>query len=229
MRPVFGRRVPRIDRRVVLDARVGAAPSGIGDPRSSSSASPVSTTAPSGRALTLAAGLGGLHERVGDAHRVGFAFLVLDRAPVGRVQRHVVAGRLEHRPGLLLAAPCTSELLDVGVIDVQDDHLGRAPRLPPDLIVPADASAPRMNENWPARVARPWRLLLGGAQAQRSRPARAAAEDDALAADPVEDVFSIESSIQRTNRPSTCAFSSKPTLNETGLLKERRAGRQGSP
>ena len=60
--------------------------------------------------------------------------------------------------------------------------------LPPDLIVPADASAPRMKQTGPGRVAALRELLLRGAQPREvDAGARAAAEDDALAADPVED------------------------------------------
>ena len=60
--------------------------------------------------------------------------------------------------------------------------------LPPDLIVPADASAPRMNDTGPGGVAALRQLLLRGAQLREvDAGARAAAEDDALAPDPVED------------------------------------------
>jgi len=36
------------------------------------------------------------------------------------------------------------EVLQVGVVDVEDHHLGARRVLPPDLMVPAEASAPRM-------------------------------------------------------------------------------------
>ena len=60
--------------------------------------------------------------------------------------------------------------------------------LPPDLIVPADASAPRMNETGPVAVPPPSRCF--GARADLGEVdarARTALEDDALFGVPVED------------------------------------------
>ena len=66
----------------------------------------------------------GLHELVGDAHRV-VRVLVLDAEAVGAVEVHVEAGVAQH-PGLaLLLGLAPHELLDVGVVGVEDDHLRR--------------------------------------------------------------------------------------------------------
>jgi hypothetical protein len=51
IRPVFGQRVPRVDRRVVLDARVGALPRRLGDLPQQAARVDVSTTVPSVRAV----------------------------------------------------------------------------------------------------------------------------------------------------------------------------------
>src|SRR5206468_3054804 len=70
-------------------------------------------------------GLRLLHELVGHAYRV-VRVLELDRLPGLAVQAHVVAG-LAERPSLLLflgLAP--DEFVYVGMIRVEDDHLGRA-------------------------------------------------------------------------------------------------------
>ena len=56
-----------------------------------------------------------------------------------------------------LAGLAPDELADVGVVDVEDDHLGGATGLAPDLIVPADASAPRMKLTGPEAVPPPAR------------------------------------------------------------------------
>ena len=66
----------------------------------------------------------GLHELVGDAHRV-VGVLVLDRERVGAVEVHVEPG-VTQRPSLaLLLDLAPDELLDVGMIGVEDDHLRR--------------------------------------------------------------------------------------------------------
>ena len=67
----------------------------------------------------------GLHELVGDPDGV-VGVLVLDRRHVLAVEAHVEAGLLEDPDLLLLAGLDPDELLDVGVVDVEDDHLGGA-------------------------------------------------------------------------------------------------------
>ena len=66
----------------------------------------------------------GLHELVGDPDRV-VGVLVLDRVAVLAVEVHVEAG-VAKRPGLaLLDGLAPDEVLDVGMVGVEDDHLGR--------------------------------------------------------------------------------------------------------
>src|ERR1700704_1577452 len=92
--------------------------------------------------------------------------------------------------------------------------------LPPDLIVPADESAPRMNETgpeaWPPfdscsfEERRSERLTPEPEPPRKMTPSRRIQSR----------IESIESSIERMKHAEHCGFSSKPTLNHTGLLKE---------
>ena len=60
--------------------------------------------------------------------------------------------------------------------------------LPPDLIVPAEASAPRMNDTGPDAVPPPWSLSTDARMLDRFTPgARSTLEDDPLFPVPVED------------------------------------------
>src|SRR6185437_14101800 len=91
--------------------------------------------------------------------------------------------------------------------------------LPPDLIVPAQASAPRMKLTGPE--ARPpfesgstelrmlERLIPEPEPPRKMTPSRRIQSR----------IESIESSIERMKQAEHCGFSSKPTLNQTGLLK----------
>src|SRR5687768_3474108 len=90
--------------------------------------------------------------------------------------------------------------------------------LPPDLIVPAHASAPRMNETGPDAVP----PLLSGSVEPRML--------ERLIPDPEPPrkilpslvfqsrIDSIVSSTERMKQAEHCGFSSKPTLNQTGEL-----------
>src|SRR4029079_6989596 len=92
--------------------------------------------------------------------------------------------------------------------------------LPPDLIVPADASAPRMDDTGPEA----WPPLESCSFEERRR--------ERLTPDPEPPrkmipsrriqsrIDSIESSIERMKQAEHCGFSSKPTLNQTGELNE---------
>jgi hypothetical protein len=96
----------------------------------------------------------GLHELVGDAHRV-VGVLVLDRVKLSAVEIHVEAGVAQGAGLALLRDLAPDELLDVGVVDVEDDHLGGTAGLAADLMVPAEASAPRMKLTGPTAVPPP--------------------------------------------------------------------------
>ena len=88
--------------------------------------------------------------------------------------------------------------------------------LPPDLIVPADASAPRMNETGPEAYPpfdscsweerRRERLIPEPEPPRKMTPSRRIQSR----------IESIESSIEAEH----CGFSSKPTLNHTGELND---------
>src|ERR687898_308237 len=92
--------------------------------------------------------------------------------------------------------------------------------LPPDLIVPADASAPRMKDTGPEAYPpfdscsfeerRRERLTPEPEPPRKMTPSRRIQSR----------IDSIESSIERMKQAEHCGFSSKPTLNQTGELKE---------
>src|SRR2546430_10536171 len=91
--------------------------------------------------------------------------------------------------------------------------------LPPDLIVPAEASAPRMNETGPLAVPPEDSSSLEERMRERLRPAP----------EPPWKIFpsslyqlrieSIESSTARMKQAETCCGEEVPTLNQTGELK----------
>ncbi len=62
-----------------------------------------------------------------------FAFWYWIDAQSAEFERHVVAGLLEDTRLALLLGLAPDELLDVRMVGVEDDHLGRAPRLPAGL------------------------------------------------------------------------------------------------
>src|SRR4029077_513654 len=77
---------------------------------------------------------------------------------------------------------------DVGMVDVEDDHLRRAPRLAAGLDRAGGRVGAAHERHRAGRIAALRELLLRGAKPREvDARARAAAEDDALAADPVED------------------------------------------
>jgi hypothetical protein len=169
MRPVFGSVCQELI--VVLHARVGALPRRLGDL--------AQQVARVGRLDDGAVGARGevpllgledrLHELVGHPNRV-VSVLVLDRGPVRRVQRHVVAGLLEDARLPLLLGLAPDELLDVRVVDVEHDHLGRAPRLAARLDRPRRGIGAAHEADWSARVAPLRQLLLRGAQPAQVEP-----------------------------------------------------------
>ena len=90
--------------------------------------------------------------------------------------------------------------------------------LPPDLIVPADASAPRMNETGPEA----WPPFESCSFDERSRERLTPEPEPPRKMTPSRRIQSriesIESSIERMKHALHCGFSSKPTLNQTGEL-----------
>src|SRR5581483_6504481 len=180
-------RVPRVDRRVVLDARIRALPGRRRDlPKQVARLDGVEDGAVgAGGEVELLVLRRRLHEGVADADGV-VRVLVLDRGPVGRVERHVVARRLEDARLLLLLGLAPDELLDVRVVDVEDDHLRGAPRLATGLDRAGRGVGAAHEGDRPGGVAALRELLLRRAEAREvDARARAAPEDDALAADPV--------------------------------------------
>ena len=129
-----GRGVPAVDRGVELHAGIGALPGGLGDLAHEVAGLDRLDDLAGGDRPQVPVGVvdDGLHELVGDPHRV-VGVLVLDGVAVGAVEVHVEAG-VAQDPGLaLLTGLAPDELLDVGVVDVEDDHLGGAAGLAPAL------------------------------------------------------------------------------------------------
>src|SRR5262245_5984665 len=91
--------------------------------------------------------------------------------------------------------------------------------LPPDLIAPAKASKPRMNETGPDAVPPP---LSSSADERRLDRLDAVPEPDLKS---IPSVFArsriepIESSTELMKQAEHCGWSSTPTLNQTGELK----------
>src|SRR6478609_7666838 len=92
---------------------------------------------------------------------------------------------------------------------------------PPDLIVPADASAPRMKETGPEAVPPELSSSLDERIRDRLRPA----PEPPLKMKPSSlyqlRIESIESSTARMKQAETCCGDAVPTLNHTGELKEK--------
>src|SRR5215204_5710619 len=92
---------------------------------------------------------------------------------------------------------------------------------PPDLMVPADASAPRMKETGPLAVPPEESSSLEDRMRERLRPA----PEPPLKMKPSSlyqlRIESIESSTLRMKQALTCCGDGVPTLNHTGELKEK--------
>ena len=90
---------------------------------------------------------------------------------------------------------------------------------PPDLMVPADASAPRMNDTGPLAVPPELSSSLLERMRERLRPA----PEPPLKIRPSSRyqlrIESIVSSTARMKQALTCCGLAVPTLNHTGLLK----------
>ena len=92
---------------------------------------------------------------------------------------------------------------------------------PPDLMVPAEASAPRMKETGPLAVPPEESSSLEERMRERFRPA----PEPPLKMNPSSlyqlRIESIESSTERMKQAETCCGDWVPTLNQTGELKEK--------
>ena len=92
---------------------------------------------------------------------------------------------------------------------------------PPDLIVPADASAPRINETGPEAVPPDFRSSFD----ERMRDKLSPAPDPPLKIIPSSRyqlrMLSIVSSTDKMKHAETCCGSCVPTLNHTGELNEK--------
>ena len=189
IRPVSGRGVPVVDRVVVLQARVGALPRGLRD-RAEQLAGVDRLdhrAVEPARQVERAVFLDGAHELVGDAHRV-VGVLVLHADDVGAAEVHVEAGVAERPDLVFLAGLGLHELFDVGVVDVEDDHLGRTPGGTAGLDRARRRVGAAHEADRPGRGAAGGEQLLGRADAGQVDPgAGAALEDQTLFLVPVED------------------------------------------
>ncbi len=149
--------------------------------------SPIGSPVARASELPLAVLLDRLHELVGDAHRV-VRVLVLDRLEAVAVDRHVEA-RVAQRGGLvLLLGLAPDELADVGVVDVEHDHLRRAARLAAGLDRARPGVGAAHERHGPRGGAALGQRLHRAADVRQVDPrARAAAEDHPLLRVPVED------------------------------------------
>src|SRR6478735_812787 len=92
---------------------------------------------------------------------------------------------------------------------------------PPDLIVPAEASAPRMNETGPLAVPPDESSSLEERIRERFRPAPEPPWKILPSSLYQLRIESIESSTARMKQAETCCGEGVPTLNQTGELKEK--------
>src|ERR1700709_1914925 len=92
---------------------------------------------------------------------------------------------------------------------------------PPDLMVPADASAPRMNDTGPDAVPPEDSSSLDERMRERFRPA----PEPPLKMKPSSlyqfRIESIESSPERMKHADTCWGAAGPTCNQTGAFNEK--------
>ena len=189
IRPVFGAVCQRL--MVVSYCRPGSAHSQAEWAiwRNRSRAGTVRTTEPSVRAVRFQSrpSMHGLHELVGHPHRV-VGVLVLGRVAVGPVEVHVEAGVAQHAGLALLDRLAPDEVLDVGVVGVEDDHLGGAARLAARLDRAGRGVGAAHEADRARRRAAALEQLVRRADARQvDAGARAALEDDALLGVPVED------------------------------------------
>ena len=187
--PGLGVGVPVVDGAVVLQARVGALPRGGGDlAEQLAGVDGLDDLTGAARAQPeLGALLDGAHELVRDAHRV-VGVLVLHRGDVLAAEVHVEAGVAQRADLVLLARLGGDELLDVGVVDVEHDHLGRTTRRAAGLDGARGGVGAAHKGDRARGGAAGGEQLLGGADAREVQAGTGAAlEDEALLLVPVQD------------------------------------------
>ena len=181
--------VPVVDRVVVLDTRVGALPGGGGQlaPQLLGVDGLEHLAVAPGAQAEAGALLDGAHELVTDPDRV-VGVLVLDADDVLAAEVHVEAGVAQRADLVLLARLGLDELHDVGVVHVQDDHLGRAAGGAAGLDGAGGGVRAAHEGDRAGRGAAGGQQLLGGAdQREVQAGAGATLEDQPLLAVPVQD------------------------------------------
>ncbi len=186
---VLGDGVPAVDRGVELEAGIGTLPRRFGHlPPQITGADGLEHLAGGDRGeVPVGVVDDGLHELVGDPHRV-VGVLVLDRERVGAVEVHVETGVTQDPRLALLDRLAPDELLDVGMVGVEDHHLRR----PPGLAARLDRARRRIGTaheaHRPGRRSAAVQEFLRRSDAREiDAGARPALEDDPLLAVPVED------------------------------------------
>src|SRR3989344_366955 len=94
--------------------------------------------------------------------------------------------------------------------------------LPPDLIVPAMASAPFIKDTGPEDFPRLAIFSLDERSAERLMPAPEPPENIIISVLYHSAIDSLESSIDKMKHAEHCGFFSTPTLNQTGELNAAR-------
>ena len=173
----------------------------------------------------------GLHELVADADRV-VGVLELDRGERLGVEAHVEAGVAQGGRLLLLVGLAPDELLDVRVVDVEHDHLGRAAGAAARL----DRAGPGVGAAHEAdgaggRAALGQRLVRAADLREVDPGAGAALEDDPLLGVPAEDgvhvVLDREDEAGRALRLLAPADVEPDRRVEGGLLVDQDRGQLG--
>src|SRR5260221_1725348 len=183
--------VPVVYRAVVLNAGVGAIPGCLRHfPEQGLRVDGLHYLAgPPGGQVEGAALLDGVHELVRDPHGV-IGVLVLNADDVLAAEVHVEAGVAQDPDLLLLAGLGHDEFLDVGVVDVEDDHLRRAPGGAARLDRPGrGVGAAHERDRAAGRAARGEQFLARPDPGQVDPRPGPALEDQALLAVPLQDRF----------------------------------------
>ena len=185
----IGRRVPPVDGRVELDARICALPCSLGHlPEEAAGRDRLDhRTVGDRRELPVGIGRHGLHELIRHTDGV-VGVLVHDRVAVSAVEADLESGVGQDPELAFLTSLAPDELLDVRMVDVQDDHLGGAAGLAPALDGSGRGIRAPHEADGPAGLAATLQGLLGGPDGtQVDAGARPALEDRSLLHVPVQD------------------------------------------